>query len=150
MKRCLAIALLVIAVVPADAQPIFCGSTAILPDEQHIVPGLKPASYALVSVYLSPDGVYDKPVVIPTPFDATEQTSDPVTPSKLFEEFSPFIVRVRVHTGTSTSYAPGIAFAAGRTYYAKVKSILDPSSTTAAAWSPTVAFTPGCVAPPSP
>jgi hypothetical protein len=57
---------------------------------------------------------------------------------------------VNVHTGTSTSYAPGIAFAAGRTYYARVKSILDPTSTTAAAWSPTVAFTPGCVAPPSP
>src|SRR5207244_3580923 len=102
MKRCLAIALLAIAAVaPATAQITFCGSKAILPDDQHFVPGLKfteapgYTGYALVSVYLSPDGVYDKPVVIPTPFDATEQTNDPVTPSKLFEEFSPFIVRIK-------------------------------------------------------
>jgi hypothetical protein len=47
---------------------------------------------------------------------------------------------------TATSYATpsGVVFEPQRTYYAKVKSILDPTSTTAAAWSPTIAFTPLC------
>jgi hypothetical protein len=50
---------------------------------------------------------------------------------------------VNVHL-SGTSYAPGIAFAPYVTYYAKVKSIPDPGSTTNAAWSQTISFTPLC------
>jgi hypothetical protein len=48
------------------------------------------------------------------------------------------------HQLTGTSYSPGIAFAPGR-YYVKVKTLLDPSSTTAAAWSATVLFDTSCL-----
>lgn len=51
------------------------------------------------------------------------------------------------HHLTDTSYAPGISFAPGQ-YYAKVKTLLDPSSTTAAAWSAAVSFTTSCPPPP--
>jgi endogenous inhibitor of DNA gyrase (YacG/DUF329 family) len=52
----------------------------------------------------------------------------------------------------TTSYAPppGVSFARGQTYFAKVKTLLDPTSTTAAAWSPTISFTPFCTTPAPP
>jgi phosphatidylserine/phosphatidylglycerophosphate/cardiolipin synthase-like enzyme len=53
-------------------------------------------------------------------------------------------------TGTSLATPAGVSFQRGKTYYAKVKTLLDPSSTTAAAWSPTVSFTPFCPLPPPP
>jgi PKD repeat protein len=48
-------------------------------------------------------------------------------------------------TATSLATPAGVSFAAGKTYYAKVKTILDPNSTTTSVWSPTVSFVPGCV-----
>jgi len=58
---------------------------------------------------------------------------------------------IDVHlTGTSQPTPPGVSFAPNRPYYAKVKTILDPTSTTAAAWSPTVSFTPFCNPAPAP
>src|SRR6185295_7402708 len=54
---------------------------------------------------------------------------------------------IDVHTtATSLATPPGVSFAANTTYYTKVKTILDPTSTTAAAWSTTVPFTPLCPA----
>ncbi len=52
-------------------------------------PGLNPGSEAVARLYQS--GPYDRPVVIPMPFDPGERGSNPVTENSLYELFSPLM-----------------------------------------------------------